>query len=92
MVQVTSCKIARYDWLLTRRDFYVIMKIVNALWTKTNAKSSKKLFLKIFLRLETKQNTEMSDEEHWDSELYYREEQETAEECYVAAVGILTKL
>ena len=31
MAQVTSCKIARYDWLLTRRDFYVIMKIVNAL-------------------------------------------------------------
>ena len=34
----------------------------------------------------------MSDEEHSDSELYYREEQETTEECYVAAVGILTKL
>ena len=34
----------------------------------------------------------MGDEEHSDSELYYREEQETAEECYVAAVGILTKL
>ena len=48
--------------------------------------------LKIFLCLETKQNTEMGDEEHSDSELYYREEQETAEECYVAAVGILTKL
>ena len=35
MVQVTSGKIARYDWLLTRQDFSVmtagIMKIVNAL-------------------------------------------------------------
>ena len=30
-------------------------------------------------RLKTKQNTEMSDEEHSDSEFYYPEEQETAE-------------
>ena len=34
---------------------------------------------KEFLCLETKQNTEMSDEEHSDSEFYYTEEQETAE-------------
>ena len=32
-----------------------------------------------FLRLKTKQNTVMSDEEHSDSEFYYPEEQETAE-------------
>ena len=29
--------------------------------------------------LKTKQNTEMSDEEHSESEFYYPEEQETAE-------------
>ena len=52
----------------------------------------KKMMFEEFLCLKTKQNTEMSDEEHSDSELYYREEQETTEECYVAAVGILTKL
>ena len=34
---------------------------------------------KEFLCLKTKQNTEMSDEEHSDSEFYYPEEQETAE-------------
>ena len=34
---------------------------------------------KEFLRLETKQNTEMSDGEHSDREFYYHEEQETAE-------------
>ena len=28
----------------------------------------------------TKQNTEMSDEEHFDSEFHYPKEQETAEE------------
>ena len=33
---------------------------------------------KKFLCLKTKQNTEMSDEEHSDSEFYYPEEQETA--------------
>ena len=32
-----------------------------------------------FLCLKTKQNTEMSDEEHSDSEFYYPEEQEMAE-------------
>ena len=32
-----------------------------------------------FLCLKTKQNTEMSNEEHSDSEFYYPEEQETAE-------------
>ena len=37
----------------------------------------KKMFKK-FLCLKTKQNTEMSDEEHSDSEFYYLEE-ETAE-------------
>ena len=39
----------------------------------------KKNFFKTFLCLKTKQNTEMSDEEHSDSEFYYPEEQETAE-------------
>ena len=34
---------------------------------------------KEFHCLKTKQNTEMSDEEHLDSEFYYPEEQETAE-------------
>ena len=34
---------------------------------------------KEFLCLKTKQNTEMSDEEHSDSEFYYPEEQETSE-------------
>ena len=36
-------------------------------------------FKKNFLFLKTKQNTEMSDEEHSDSEFYYPEEQEIAE-------------
>ena len=35
--------------------------------------------LKEFLCLKTKQNTEMSDEEHSDNKFYYPEEQETAE-------------
>ena len=43
MAQVASGKIARCDWLLTWRDFSVmtagIMKIVNALRTKTTSKS-----------------------------------------------------
>ena len=43
MAQVTSGKIARWEWLQTWQDFSVmiagIMKIVNALWTKTNSKS-----------------------------------------------------
>ena len=34
---------------------------------------------KTFLCLKTKQNAEMSDEEHSDSDFYYPEEQETAE-------------
>ena len=34
---------------------------------------------KEFLCLKTKQNTEMSDEEHSDSEFYHPEEQEMAE-------------
>ena len=38
----------------------------------------KKIMFKKFLCLKTKQNTEMSDEEHSDSEFYYLEE-ETAE-------------
>ena len=39
----------------------------------------KKIIKKKFLRLKTKHNTKMSDEEHWDSEFYYPEEQETVE-------------
>ena len=39
----------------------------------------KKIMFKEFLCLKTKQNTEMSGEEHSDSEFYYPEEQETAE-------------
>ena len=39
----------------------------------------KKIMFKEFLCLKTKQNTEMSDEEHSDSEFYYPEEQETTE-------------
>ena len=39
----------------------------------------KKILFKEFLCPETKQNTEMSDEEHSDSEFYYLEEKETAE-------------
>ena len=39
----------------------------------------KKIMFKKFLCLKTKQNTEMSDEEHWDNEFYYPEEQETTE-------------
>ena len=43
--------------------------------------------------LKTKQNTEMSDEEHSDSEFYYPEEHEMAEEwMLVAVVAVLTKL
>ena len=33
------------------------------------------------VRLKTKQNTEMSDKEHSESEFYNPEEQETVEEC-----------
>ena len=75
MAQVTSGKITRCDWLLTWKDSPVmaagIMKIVNAPWTKTNSKSKKKVMFKEFLCLKTNQNTEMSDEEHSDSEFYY---------------------
>ena len=39
----------------------------------------KKIMFKEFLCLKTKQNSEMIDEEHSDSEFYYHEEQETAE-------------
>ena len=56
-----------------------IMKIVNALWTKNKLKILKKSFKNKFLCLKTKQNTEMNNEEHWDSEFYYPEEQEVAE-------------
>ena len=45
---------------------------------RKQSQNLKKMFKK-FLRLKTKQNTEMSDEEHSDSEFYYPEEQETAE-------------
>ena len=38
-----------------------------------------KEIIKEFLCLKTKQNIEMSDEEHSDSEFYYPEEQETLE-------------
>ena len=37
----------------------------------------KKIMFKEFLCLKTKPNTEMSNEEHSDSEFYYPEEQET---------------
>ena len=40
----------------------------------------KKTMFQRFLCLKTKQNTEMSNEEHSDSEFYYPKEQETAEE------------
>ena len=79
IAQVTSSKIARCDWLLTWRDFSVmpagIMQTVNALWTKTSRKS---FFFPLHFALKLKY-TEMSDEEHSDSEFYYPEEQETAE-------------
>ena len=39
----------------------------------------KNIMFKEFLYLKTKQNSEMSDEEHSDSDFYYPEEQETAE-------------
>ena len=39
----------------------------------------KKIMFKKFLCFKTKQNTEMSDEEHSDNKFYYPEEQETAE-------------
>ena len=39
----------------------------------------KEIMFKKFLCLKTKQNTEISDGEHSDSEFYYPEEQETAE-------------
>ena len=39
----------------------------------------KNTMFKEFICLQTKQNTEMSDEEHSDSEFYYPEEQEMAE-------------
>ena len=41
--------------------------------------NAKKIMFKEFLCLKTKQNTEMSDEKHSDSEFYYPEEQGTAE-------------
>ena len=46
---------------------------------KNKLKILKKIMFKEFLCLKTKQNTEMSDEEHSDSEFYYPEEQETTE-------------
>ena len=40
--------------------------------------NAKKSFKNKFLCLKTKQNTEMSDEEHLQSEFYHPKEQETA--------------
>ena len=69
MAQVTSGKIAHCDWW---RDLSVmttgIMKIVNE---QKQTENPKKIMFKEFLCLKTKQNTEMSDEEHSDSEFYY---------------------
>ena len=44
---------------------------------KVKLKSKKYIFN---MPYKTKQNTEMSDEEHFDSEFHYPKEQETAEE------------
>ena len=56
-------------------------------------KNPKIIMFKKCLCLKTKQNTEMSDEDHSDSELNYPEKQETAErKAIVVVVGILTKL
>ena len=78
MVQVTSGKMTAD-----------IMKIVNALWTKTNSKSLK-ICLKIFYASKLKRNAEMSDEKHLDSLLSWRGR--NGREKLVAVVGILTKL
>ena len=71
IAQVTSAKIAHCDWLLT------IMKILIPCEQK-QTQNPKRIMFKKFLCLKTKQNTEMSDEEHSDSEFYYPEEQETS--------------
>ena len=45
-----------------------------------------------FLCLKTKQNPEMSDEEHSDSEFIIQKSKKRQREKLVAVVGILTKL
>ena len=51
-------------------------------WPREKTKSQIKILKKNFFNMpyKTKQNTEMSDEEHFDSEFHYPKEQETAEE------------
>ena len=49
-------------------------------WEQKQTQNPKKM-LKKCLCLKTKQNTEMSNEEHSDSEFYNPEEQEMTEEC-----------
>ena len=44
-------------------------------------RNPKKIIQKKFVSFKAKQNTEMSNEEHSDSEFYNPEEQEMTEEC-----------
>ena len=78
MAQVTSGKITRCDWLPTWHDFSVtsagIMKLLIP-YEQKQTQNPKEIMSKEFLRLKTKQNTEMSDEEHSNSEFYYPKEQ-----------------
>ena len=52
-----------------------------ARFLRNDLNKNKLKILKKIICLKTKQNTEMSDEEHSDSEFYYPEEHEMAEEC-----------
>ena len=57
-----------------------IMKLLMLCEQKQTQNPKKKIMFEEFLCLKTKQNTEISDEEHLDSEFYYPEEQENGSE------------
>ena len=64
MTQVTSGKITCCDWLLTWQDLSVMTVGIMMMPCEQKQTQNPKKMFKEFLCLKTKQNTEMSDEEH----------------------------
>ena len=80
IAQVIYCRYNRAVWLVTDvARFLVVWKLLMPCEQKQTW-NPKKIIFKKFLCRKTKQNTEMGEEEHSDSEWYYPEEQETKEE------------
>ena len=96
MAQVTSGKTARCDWLLTWQDFSVmtarIMKIVNALWTKTNSKSWKLILKKTFSSLKLNKILKWATKNIQTVNFIILKSKKSQREKLVAVVAILTKL